>query len=68
MFQGTPKVASGEYARSRCQAMADMQMLSPGMITPLIMSASPRNILPLMMQMEADRMLNLAPTEQNFLK
>jgi zinc protease len=67
MFQGTATTPSGEFARIVGKHGGHSNAFTTHDYTAYYVSIA-KEYLPLIMQMEADRMLHLAPTEKNFLK
>jgi len=67
MFQGTKKLAGGEFARIVEKNGGHTNAFTSHDYTAFYVSIAKEH-LPLIMQMEADRMLNLAPTKENFAK
>ena len=67
MFQGTETMAGGEFARIVAKNGGHANAFTSHDYTAFYVSIAKEH-LPLIMQMEADRMLHLAPTPQNFLK
>lgn len=67
MFQGTEKQAGGEFARIVASHGGRTNAFTSRDYTGYYVSIA-REHLPLVMAMEADRMLHLAPTKENFAK
>lgn len=67
MFQGTPKVPAGEYGRLIAANGGRFNAFTTRDFTAYHVSIAKEH-LPMVMELEADRMLNLAPTMQNFTK
>ena len=67
MFQGTQKTKGGEFARIVSKAGGRFNAFTSRDFTAYYESIAKEN-LALMMEMEADRMFNLAPTPENFTK
>ncbi|MEI7669137.1 MAG: pitrilysin family protein [Pseudomonadota bacterium] len=67
MFQGTNKLAAGEFSRIISSKGGRFNAFTGRDFTAYHVSISVEN-LPLVMEYEADRMLNLAPTSENFTK
>lgn len=67
MFQGTPTVPAGEFAHVVANHGGHANAFTDHDFTAYYVSIAKEH-LPLIMQMEADRMLHLSPTQANFLK
>jgi zinc protease len=67
MFQGTEKIAGGEFARSVAVHGGHANAFTSHDYTAYYVSIA-REYLPLVMEMEADRMLHMAPSQANFIK
>jgi len=67
MFQGTTTMAGGEFARTVARHGGRSNAFTGHDYTAYYVSIA-KEYLPEIMQMEADRMLHLQPTPENFLK
>lgn len=67
MFQGTAKVPAGVFLHTISSHGGHANAFTSRDYTAYYVSIA-REHLPLLMEMEADRMLNLAPTKENFAK
>ncbi len=67
MFQGTTTTPSGEFAHIVASHGGHANAFTSHDYTAYYVSIAKEH-LPLIMQMEADRMLHLAPSQENFLK
>jgi zinc protease len=67
MFQGTTTMAGGEFARTVARHGGRSNAFTGHDYTAYYVSIA-KEYLPEIMQMEADRMLHLLPTPENFLK
>jgi len=67
MFQGTKKTGSGEFGRIIGSNGGTFNAFTTHDYTAYYVNIA-RERLPLLMRLEADRMLNLAPTQENFAK
>ncbi len=67
MFQGTKKIGSGEFAHIISSNGGTFNAFTTHDYTAYYVDIA-KDHLPLVMQLEADRMLNLAPTPANFAK
>jgi zinc protease len=67
MFQGTETSGSGEFLQKTASYGGRANAFTNHDYTAYFVTIA-KEQLPLIMQMEADRMLHLAPTEENFIK
>jgi len=67
MFQGTDKVAAGEFSRTITTLGGQFNAFTGRDFTAYYVTIAKEN-LPKVMELEADRMINLAPTPENFAK
>ncbi len=67
MFQGTKKAGSGEFGRLVTRNGGNFNAFTTDDYTAYYVNIAKEH-LPMVMELEADRMLNLAPTPQDFSK